>query len=126
MPFASTRIVPPNLELDAVLTTALDASLLAGVVAGVIAALELLLELFELLPQPASSAAAVSNEIRNFGEVRKMSLPCRELFESSSSSDLKMRLRRCPSHRHGFGGRSAGRAASGGRAASVPSGSKFP
>jgi hypothetical protein len=59
-------------------------------VTGALAAVELVFELFELLPQPASSADAVSNEIRNFGQVRKMSLLCRELLGSSSSSDLKM------------------------------------
>jgi hypothetical protein len=62
MPWASTRTVPPSLELDAVFTTALDPSLLAGVVAVWLAAPEL----FELLPQPASKLNVASAGIRNF------------------------------------------------------------
>jgi hypothetical protein len=64
--------------LDAVLTSAVEPALLAGALAGWLVDPELLLELLELLPQPASTAAAANTGMRNFGDVGTVCLLCRE------------------------------------------------
>jgi len=72
--------------LEAVFTTALDPSLLAGELAGWLAALVLLLVVFELLPQPASAAAAASTGTRNFKDVGTVWLLPRERMLALGSS----------------------------------------
>jgi hypothetical protein len=72
--------------LDAVFTTAPEPSLLAGALAGWLAALELVLELFELPPQPASTAAAANTGMRNFADVGTVCLLGREPVLALGSS----------------------------------------
>jgi hypothetical protein len=73
MPLASTRIVAPRLELEAVLTSVLDPVLLVWIEAPAVVA-ELLLE---LLPQALSSAAAARAGMMTFRDLRMFVAPNR-------------------------------------------------
>src|ERR1700730_940554 len=74
MPCASTRIVDPSFAFDAARTTSAAASPPLAEAVDELVVADAPLELFELLPQPASRAAAPSTAIGNFVDVRMFSM----------------------------------------------------